>query len=135
MRRDQQRERDILDRRARGDTLYEIAEAYGLTHSRISQILCRAGAPARPRRVLPGSVITESSMRMIWARLTADPVEVWICPVDELVGLRIVAGAERWVQGALMVGVFSSAVLFADFADAVHETLKEFNGRKGALQQ
>lgn len=129
IRRDQQRERDILDRRARGESLYTIADAYGLSHSRVSQILKAAGAPARPRGLPPTEGISTYAIRTAWARFNATPVEVWICPAGEAVQLRIV-NVDRWVEGAIQVGTYTSAILVADFADDVYAALAEFRRKR-----
>lgn len=70
-------------------------------------------------------MISDYVIKQLWARFAAQPAEVWICPRAARVELRIVQ-VEPWVQGALMVGNYTGAVLLADFADDVRAAEAEF---------
>lgn len=70
-------------------------------------------------------MISDYTIRQTWARFVAEPAEVWICPRGARVELRIVR-YEPWVQGALLVGNYTGAVLLRDFMDDVRAAEAEF---------
>ena len=72
-------------------------------------------------------MISDHNVKRIWSQFGARPSEVWICPRGGSIQLRIVEVAP-WVQGALLVGNYTGAVLLADFMDDVRAAEAEFLG-------
>lgn len=72
-------------------------------------------------------MISTRTICAIWSKFGAGLSEVWLCPRGDRVELRIVI-VEPWVQDAMLVGVYSGAVLLADFAADVREAEKQFFG-------
>lgn len=72
-------------------------------------------------------MITLNAIRNLWSRFGVGRSEVWLCPRGDRVELRVVI-VEPWVQGAMLVGVYTGEALLADFVADVREAEKEFFG-------
>lgn len=74
-------------------------------------------------------MISKFVIRGIWSRLTAEPAEVWLYPRGDRLEARIVH-VEPWIQDALLVGTYTSAVLISDLVDDVWAAEADFIRRK-----